>query len=251
LLLKADLHLHTGERESWIAYEARDLIDRAALQGFQVLSITNHDVLTWSEDLAAHARSRGILLIPGAEVTVEGRHVLVLNPDVRLERLATFAGLRRHKGPDWLVIAAHPFFPRAFCLRDRLVRELDLFDAIELSHFYHPRLDWNRRAVTLAREAGLPLVGTSDSHIVQQLGTTYSLVETDVPTVAGVLAAVREGRVRVRSRPLGVTQFCRIGCELALADVRHRLTRARRARWWGRSARAGGLGELASREPLG
>jgi predicted metal-dependent phosphoesterase TrpH len=223
--LKADLHLHTRERELWIRYQARDLIDRAAAQGFRVLSVTNHDLVTWSDDLAAHAASRGVLLIPGAEVTVEGKHVLVLNPDVPPERLRTFAALRRHKRPDWLVVAPHPFFPAGFCLGSRLAREIDLFDAVEFSHFYQPPLDWNRRAARLAREAGLPLVGTSDSHIPAQLGTTYSLIDADELTVPAVLAAVRQGRVSVVSRPLGAMQFARIGAEMALADVRNRLAR--------------------------
>ena len=248
---KADFHLHTREHEPWIVYDTRDLIDRAASQGFQVLSITNHDALTWRDDLAAYAASRGILLIPGVEATVEGKHVLVLNPDVPPERLPTLADLRRLRGPDWLVIAAHPFYPTAFCLGKRLVREIDLFDAIEFSHFYRPRLDWNRRAVTLAREVGLPLVGTSDSHIPRQFGTTYSLIEADELTVASVVAAVRKGRVSVVSRPLGLGQFARIGVELALADTRHRLARMRAGGRWGRGAHAGRLGGLETGEGLG
>lgn len=247
LHLKADFHLHTREHEPWIAYDTRNLIDRAASQGFQVLSITNHDVLTWSDDLAAYAASRRILLIPGVEATVEGKHVLVLNPNVPPDRLQTFADLRRLRGPDWLVIAAHPFYPTAFCLRDRLRREIDLFDAIEFSHFYRPRLDWNRRAVTLAREVGLPLVGTSDSHIAAQLGTTYSLIEADELTVASVVAAVRKGRVSVVSRPLGVEQFIRISAELALADARHRLARLGAGRG-SRRARLDDLGGLETGE---
>lgn len=75
--LKADLHPHTREGEAFIAWQARDLIDRAAREGFQVLSITNHDRLTFSQELAAYARERGILLIPGVEATLEGRHVLL------------------------------------------------------------------------------------------------------------------------------------------------------------------------------
>src|SRR5207248_4681487 len=65
---------------------------------------------------------------------------------------------------------SHPFFPASFSLGSRLLRELDLFDAIEFSHFYTRHLDFNRRAVALARETGLPLVGSSDSHLPHQLG---------------------------------------------------------------------------------
>ena len=59
-LLKADLHLHTYEAEPWIAHDARALIARAADDGYQVLSITNHDTLTFDDDLADYARQRGM-----------------------------------------------------------------------------------------------------------------------------------------------------------------------------------------------
>ncbi|MFQ5792709.1 MAG: PHP-associated domain-containing protein, partial [Acidobacteriota bacterium] len=101
------------------------------------------------------------------------------------------------------------------CLRGRLVKEIDLFDAIELSHFYTRRVDFNRPAVKLAREVGLPLVGTSDSHLVRQFGTTYSLIEGEL-TAASVLAAIRKGLVRVESRPLRLHELVRIAMELSL-----------------------------------
>jgi len=217
--LKADLHLHTREGEGFIAYDARSLIDRAARKGFQVLSITNHNVLTFSEDLEAYARERGILLIPGIEATIEGKHVLIYNLDVPLERIRTFADLRRFKRPEWLVVAAHPFFPASFCLREHLLKEIDLFDAIEFSHFYTPRIDFNRPAVRLGREVGLPLLGTSDSHLVQQFGTTYSLIEGEL-TIASVLAAIRKGKVQVVSHPLTFRQCVGIGIRMIAGDLR-------------------------------
>jgi len=226
--LKADFHLHTREHEPWITYDTRSLIDRAASQGFRVLSITNHDVLTWSDDLAAYAASRRILLIPGVEATVEGKHVLVLNPDVPPDRLQTFADLRRLRGPDWLVVAAHPFYPSAFCLRDRLRREIDLFDAIEFSHFYTGTIDFNRRAAAVARERGVALVGNSDTHLARQFGTTYSRIRGE-PTVPCVLSAIRRGRVQVVSQPLGLGEMFRIGAELLVGSVQDRTTDAIRS----------------------
>src|SRR5688572_258870 len=120
--LKADLHLHTREREEFITYNAWGLIDRAASYGFQVLRITNHDTVTFSAELQGYARERGILLIPGVEATVEGKHVLLYNIDVPPERIRTFADLRRLRRPEWLVVAPHPFFPASYALRKRLRR---------------------------------------------------------------------------------------------------------------------------------
>ena len=199
--LKADLHIHTREAEPCITYGARDVITRAAREGYRVLSVSNHDMHTYTDDLAAYARDHGVLLIPGVEATVEGRHVLVYNADVAVDKLQTFADLRRYRTPDWLVVAPHPFFPASYCLRERLWQEIELFDAIEFSHFYTPRVDFNRAAVKLASAVGLPLLGTSDSHLADQFGTTFSLIESDL-SVESVLSAIKQGRVNVVSRPL-------------------------------------------------
>jgi hypothetical protein len=227
MALKADLHLHTREGESCIAYDARQLIDRAAAADYRVLSITNHDTLTFDADLERYAAERGVVLIPGVEATIEGRHVLVYNLDVPPQRLGSFADLRALRRPEWLVVAPHPFFPAPFALRSRLVEELDLFDAVEWSHFYTRRIDFNTRAVRLAREANLPLLGTSDAHLARQLGTTYSLLDAE-PTRAGVLDAIRAGRVRIVTRPLSPVECAVILATMTFADWRKRAGLRRR-----------------------
>jgi predicted metal-dependent phosphoesterase TrpH len=216
--LKADLHVHTYEGELAVRYTAREVIAHAAREGYRVFSITNHDLQTYSDDLAAYARDLGVLLIPGVEATVEGRHVLVYNADVGVDKLQTFADLRRYRTPEWLVVAAHPFFPMSYCLRERLWTEIELFDAIEFSHFYTTRVDFNRAAVKLAGAVGLPMLGTSDSHLEEQLGTTFSLIEAEL-TIESVLSAIRKGRVGIVSRPLSLVRCARIFGRVTLATL--------------------------------
>src|SRR5262245_23348129 len=222
--LRADLHIHTREAEPFIPYNAREMIARAARDGYKVLSISNHDMVTYDDDLAAFARDRGVVLIPGVEVTVEGRHVLVYNADVSVDKLTTFAGLKRFRTPEWLVVAPHPFFPASYCLREKLWHEVELFDAIEFSHFYTSRVDFNRAAVRLARALGLPLIGTSDSHSEGQFGTTFSLIDS-APSVEAVVSAVKAGHVRVCSRPPSLPRCARILAQHALAVNRDRVRR--------------------------
>lgn len=118
--LQADLHLHTSQRpEEFVRPDARIVIDRAARQRFQVLSITNHDTLSYSEELAGYARERGILLIPGGGSYYRGEACAPLQPGRAAPWIRTFGDLRRPKGPGWLLLAAHPFFPGPTCLLDR------------------------------------------------------------------------------------------------------------------------------------
>jgi hypothetical protein len=62
-------------------------------------------------------------------------------------------------------------------------------------------LDFNRAAVRWARAHGKPLVGNTDLHVLDQMGTTYSLVDA-APDPDAICEAIRAGRVEVRSTPL-------------------------------------------------
>lgn len=203
MLLKADFHIHTREDpHDFIRYTAAELLQAAARQGFDVIALTCHNKRIHSAELARRAEDLGLVLIPGVEAAIEGKHTLLL--DVPYTRLGvrTFDHVRALKRGGGLVIAPHPFFPAPKCLNGKLRENLDVFDAIEFSHFYTRSVDFNRRAVAYARQMHLPLVGTSDCHRLWQLGTTYTLVEAEERSIGGVFAAIRAGRTRVVTAPL-------------------------------------------------
>jgi predicted metal-dependent phosphoesterase TrpH len=203
MLLKADFHIHTREDpHDFIRHTAVELLHEAARQGFDVIAITCHNKRLWNEDLRRRAEDLGIVLIPGVEAAIEGRHTLLLDMPYSRLRVRNFQHVRRLKRDGGLVIAPHPFFPAPKCLKGKLRENVDLFDAIEFSHFYTQRVDFNRKAVAYARLMGVPLVGTSDCHRLWQLGTTYTLVDAAARTKEAVFDAIREGRVRVVTAPL-------------------------------------------------
>jgi predicted metal-dependent phosphoesterase TrpH len=203
VLLKADFHIHTREDpHDFIRYTAVELLQEAARQGFQVLALTCHNKRIHTDDLRRRAEDLGILLIPGVEAAIEGKHTLLLDMPYSRLRVRNFKHVRAMRKDGGLIIAPHPFFPAPKCLNGKLRENLDLFDAIEFSHFYTQHVDFNRRAVEYARRMDMPLVGTSDCHRLWQLGTTYSLIEAEEKTVPAVFAAIRAGRVRVVTAPL-------------------------------------------------
>jgi len=199
--LKADLHLHTAEDPlDRVRYTAKELISKAADEGFDVISITNHHRMTFNQDLFFHAQGMGILLIPGIEMTIQRRHVLVLNPPP-YKTCADFFSLSKLRRPDTLIIAPHPYFPGTYSLNGYLLKHLDLFDALEYCHFYSPMINFNQRAVEVSQSFGFPLIGNSDAHFLSQLGATYSLIYAE-KNLAAVFAAIRQNKVKVVSRPL-------------------------------------------------
>jgi predicted metal-dependent phosphoesterase TrpH len=209
--LKTDIHIHTAEDPiDRISYSARQLIRDASRLGYEVLAITNHNALTYDNELQEYARQYGILLIPGVEASIEKKHVLLYNMAYSPDKIRTFADLRRLKTADSLVIAPHPFFPMPASLQRKLVDNLDLFDGIEYCHFYFSWLNFNHRGVQLASEKKLPLIGTSDAHMWWQFHTTYSLVRGE-KSVAGVIQAIKQGRIEVVSSPLSLRVVGKMG----------------------------------------
>lgn len=204
--LKVDLHLHTAEDPIHrIRYTAKELISTAADEGYDVLAITNHHCVTFDRKLSAYAREQGILLIPGIEVSIRRRHVLVLNPPPG-RNPSDFSSLAALRRPETLIIAPHPYFPNLHSLNQYLLKHLGLFDAIEYCHFYSPRINFNQMAIDVSQRYGIPLVGNSDAHFFTQFGTTYSLVHAE-KTPESIFEAIRMKRLEVVTRPLSPIQM--------------------------------------------
>ena len=201
--LKADLHTHTAEDPyDLIPWNAMQLIDEAARQGFRVLSISNHLSLYYSKQIADYAAERNILLVPGCEIQIGGRHVLLLNPTRRAVFCRNFDELRQERRKDhpMAVVAPHAFFPAGHSVRGWLYRYADVFDAVEWCSFYFRWANFNKFAQHASRILGLPMIGSSDTHYPWQFGMTYSLIEAE-PTVEDVVGAIIGGRCRVVTKP--------------------------------------------------
>jgi len=221
-MLKVELHAHSADDPvDRIPHSTTDLIDRAAALGYGALAITLHERQLDLQRFEAHAADRGIVLIPGVERTIEGRHVLLLNFSRATETVKTFRDLARLKARErGLVVAPHPFFPAGSCLRGDLDRHADLFDAVERNAMYMRGIDFNARAEAWAARHGKPVVGNGDVHRLAQLGTTYSLVDAP-PEPGAICDAIRAALVRVESRPLSWLEVARV-LGVMLLDCRGR-----------------------------
>jgi predicted metal-dependent phosphoesterase TrpH len=205
-MLKIELHAHTDmDPADRISHSTAELIDHAAALGYGAMAVTLHDRYFDPSPWAAYARDRGIVLLPGIEKTIDGRHILLVNFPASCTEVRSFDDVRRLKArTPGLVIAPHPYYPVRSALRSQLAHQAALFDAVEFNAMYTPWIDFNRRAVAWAHERGVPLVGNTDLHVLEQLGTTYSLV--DAPADADAICdAIRRGQVEVRTQPL--TEF--------------------------------------------
>jgi len=71
--MRGNLHCHTTRSDG--SRPAQDVIDDYAAHGHGFLMISDHDVFTSEEDYAQFA-NRGLILVPGNEISREGPHIL-------------------------------------------------------------------------------------------------------------------------------------------------------------------------------
>lgn len=203
--IKVDLHIHTlDDPKDVLDYSAHQLLERAKQLGFGVLAITLHDAVFDRAEVFADAARMGILLIPAAEVRLQGADMILLNVTARevagLKNFDDVRQLRARRGLSIFTFAPHPFYVLGGSIGERLIEEIDCFDAIELCHFHKGLFDFNRRAVKVAEQFGKPLIATSDAHQLHAFGRHYtSIPRPNELTIENVFAALRNGPRRVVS----------------------------------------------------
>jgi predicted metal-dependent phosphoesterase TrpH len=205
--IKVDLHINTlDDPLDELDYTAHELLERASQLRFQVLAITLHDAVFDRPEVFADAARMGILLIPAAEVRLEGADVILLN--VRAEEIAPLrtlddlATLRARRGPSLFTIAPHPFYVLGGSIGKRLLERIELFDAIELCHFWARIFNPNKRAAEIGERFQKPLIATSDAHRLHAFGSNYTTIPRPAElTIQGVIDVLRAGRLRITNPP--------------------------------------------------
>jgi predicted metal-dependent phosphoesterase TrpH len=210
-VLKVELHAHTdGDPADRITHTIRELLEHAASLRYDALAVTLHDRYFDPAPHAADAARCGVLLLSGIERTIQGKHILLINFPEDVCRVGSFDDIRALKTrTNGLVVAPHPFYPVGSALRGQLDALASLIDAVEVNAMFTRTIDFNRAALAWARANRKPVVGNTDLHLLEQMGTTYSLVDAE-PDPDAVCEAIRDGRVEVRSEALSIARAARI-----------------------------------------
>jgi predicted metal-dependent phosphoesterase TrpH len=203
MILKTNLHLHTKEDENnIISYDVYQYIDRAKDAGFDVLAYTPHRKFLFKKEYAEYAESKRILLIPGMELSIRKKHVVVLNCSPEAENIKNFQDLANYKDkhPESLILAPHPFVFNPKSLNSKLLENIGLFDAVEMTLFSNKLFNFNKKAEKTTKKYGLPFIATSDTHFINDLERGYSLVEAEEKTIEAVFSAIKNKKFQNESR---------------------------------------------------
>ncbi len=195
--LRGNLHTHTTNSDG--ARDPQPVIDDYASRGYDFLSISDHDIFTGVEQYAAW-ESRGLILVPGNEVTARGSHMLHVNGDRRLEpnedrqRVIDEAAA----GPGFIIVN-HPNWERFnHCPIDRL-RAWQGYAGMEIFNGVVSRLEGSNYATNewdMLLTEGRRVWGfaNDDSHEPCDMELGWNVAYVTDPTPQGVVEALREGR---------------------------------------------------------
>lgn len=200
-MLSVELHSH-----SIYSYDGRDpperLVDRAETVGLDGLAVTDHDEIAGSLEAVELSERRGMVGIPGMEVTSAAGHVLALGVTERVPAGLSFdETVSRIRAQDGIAVIPHPFQESRHGVMENITADqLRSADAIEV---YNSRLltgRANRQAERFARRNGIPMTAGSDAHISEMIGRAVTHVGTRDRTASSILKAIRNGRTTVEGK---------------------------------------------------
>lgn len=203
MYLKTNLHFHANYAPKGSAvYSFEEGIKKAAELNYQVIALTPHNKFIDNPNYSNYAEKNGILLIKGIELTIQKGHVLILNANKEVEKISSFKDLEIYKkeNPAIFIIAPHPYF-KFMSLGANLEKYIHLFDAIEHSWFYSKKFNLNKKAVKISQKYNLPLIATSDTHLLNQLKNNYAVVEAEEKSAAAIFKAIKNKNFRNFTTP--------------------------------------------------
>lgn len=197
--MKIDLHCHSKHsRDNLLEPEAA--IRAAHRRGLDGLCFTEHDSqwASWPAELVE--APEGFVVLRGVEISTDAGHLLAYGlVDDRwnlwdrtryLPAREVIAVVHRLGG---ICVAAHPF--RGYDSMWPQAEELEGVDAIE-THNGRDGVTAQEKAVALADKLGVPSIGGSDAHRVEQVGLAYTELDSEPSTMSDLIAAILSGGCR-------------------------------------------------------
>ncbi len=197
--LRGNLHTHTDRSDG--RRPPQQVLDDYAARGYGFLMVSDHDVFTSAQDYAQW-HSRGMILIPGNEVTAGGPHMLHVDADRLVpphpDRQQVIDDVNASRG---FVVVNHPNWEKQFdhCSID-LLRQWTGYAGMEIYNGTIGRLHGSPYAtgkwdMLLAEGRRVWGFANDDSHLPDaDVALGWNVAYVTDPTPAGVVEALRRGR---------------------------------------------------------
>ncbi len=198
--LRGNLHAHTTRSDG--SRPPQEVINDYAARGYHFLMISDHDVYTSAEDYAKWD-TRGMIMIPGNEVSANGVHLLHVNAVRRVEpdadRQKVIDAINADRDGRAFAIVNHPNWRANWnhCPQENL-EKWEGYKGIEIYNGVISILPgspyatdrWDR---LLSQGRRLWGYANDDSHAEGQVALGWNMVQPAEPTPAAIAAALADG----------------------------------------------------------
>lgn len=196
--LRGNLHTHTTNTDGENRPQA--VIGKYARLGHDFLAISDHDILTAGKDYRKWD-SKGMIMMPGNEISAGGPHILHVAPDrfveplaprqLVIDRVAAGAGLAVIPHPNWL--------SEFDGTKITQMQEWVGYHGLEIYNGLIGRLQGspyctNKWDLLLSQGRRLWGFANDDSHNDDDIGNGWNVVCTRERSVSGIRAAFKAGR---------------------------------------------------------
>lgn len=214
MTLKIDLHVHTCYSDDSVI-TPKQLIAYSKKRGLDGVAVTDHDTIQGALKLV---NNKEIVIVPGTEVTTLQGHILALNVTESIPpNLSVLETVEKIHALGGVSVVAHPSVMLKG-LKMHMSRDLN-FDAVEVINSaafpFFLSTYFNRK---MAVNLNLPQTGGSDAHYAPEIGSAYTLVNSD-PEVDEIAEAIRTGAIA----PFGKAVSWRIRFEKGGLSLKRRL----------------------------
>lgn len=194
-----DLHCHSKYSND-NHLEPRDLIARALQLGLDGVCFTEHHSMDASKPILRMDLPPDFIVLRGVEVSTDCGHLLVYgvtddswNRWGRNNYLNLSKVVERVHNTGGICIPAHPF--RGWDSLGEKIYSFPELDAVE-THNGMNGLQENDRAILAAMKLGLPAVGGSDCHTINQVGRAVTELRNPIRGMQDLLREIRAGNCR-------------------------------------------------------
>ena len=207
--MRLDLHVHSRHSpDSHLTLE--EIAYQLPYAGMRGFALTDHNSVVGHREIPnLRARNRGLIVLPGVEVSAQEGHVLAYGvtelPPVHRPVDETCEWVRDHGGE---VVLAHPF--RIVHGVGRRVADSVRVAGIETING-HSSVVANFKAEVIAARRVLARTGGSDVHQLHDIGRASTEFPSDATTVDDLLEAIRRRKVRPAGQSLRWAERFRLG----------------------------------------
>ncbi|MBI2971894.1 MAG: PHP domain-containing protein [Candidatus Aenigmarchaeota archaeon] len=170
-------------------HSPEQMIARAHQLGLNAITLADHDTMAGLPRAKRFAAKKGIMIIPGEEVSSANGHVLAIGIQETVPPgLTVWETVDRIREQGGIAIAAHPFDIKKEGVR-YLARNCD---AVEVFNPLNAERIGNDKARAFAEKHRMPMTAGSDAHTIDMLG--YGMVRVQAHDTEDVLKAINKGR---------------------------------------------------------